>query len=250
MLPPVVKDLIHRQRNELREARKAHRDLLKDADQLASALRRVSDLIVRGYQLVHDTQPRARRRMVLKEANAETDNPYTIALSDLVDRAGCGDESALPELRPLLDKTPELWMRVGDLAKHTETAWIRLLAGNDRFTQECLHREAERRRVELLGDDPTPIERHLIETIVASWLQLKHAEIQMGRNSQQVTDKQLIYFHRRLEGAQKQHRATINQLVKVREVTAANKQKPGGSTHKSGEIDRPRKRTRHRVVAA
>ena len=45
MLPPAVKELIQRQRNELREARKAHRDRLRAADELARALRRVSDLI-------------------------------------------------------------------------------------------------------------------------------------------------------------------------------------------------------------
>jgi len=171
-------------------------------------------------------------------------------LRELISQAQNGDETALPELRELLDETPELWEQIGDLAKHVETAWIKLLAGGDLLTQECLQREAERRRTELLGDDPTQIERHLIETIVASWLQLKHAELQMGRNSQQATDKQLIYFHRRLESAQKQHRAAINQLVKVREVTVTKKQKPSGSTRKYGGGDQLRKRRRRRIVAA
>ena len=177
----------------------------------------------------------------------DMDSPYTPQVRDLIGRAQHGDETALPELRELLDRTPGLWQQVGDIAKHVETAWVKLLAGNDLLTQECLHREAERRRTELLGDDPTPIERHLVETIVASWLQVKHAEMQMG-NSRNATDKQLTFRHRRLDSAQKQHRAAINQLVKIREVT--KKQKPIRSTHKSGRNDQPRKRTRHRVVAA
>ena len=185
-----------------------------------------------------------------KQPTHDMDSPYTPELSDLIDRAQRGDQTAMPELRQLVDKSPELWKQVGDLAKHVETAWIKVLAANDLLTQECLQREAERRRVELLGDDPTAIERHLIETIVASWLQLEHAELQMGRNSQQATDKQLTFRHRRLESAQKQHRAAINQLVKVREVTATKKQKPNDSTRKSGLNDQPRKRSRHRVVAA
>jgi len=77
MLPPAVKDLIQRQRKELREARKAHRDLLKDADQLSNSLRRVSDLIVRAYRLVHGTQPRARRRTLAKQPSHDNDSPYT-----------------------------------------------------------------------------------------------------------------------------------------------------------------------------
>ena len=133
--------------------------------------------------------------------------------------------------------------------KHVETVWIKLLASNDLLTQECLHREAERRRTELLGNDPSAIERHLIETIVANWLQLKHAEMQMG-NSRDATDKQLTFRHRRLESAQKQHRAAINQLVKVREVPATKKQKPSGRARKSGEINRPGERARRRIIAA
>ena len=188
--------------------------------------------------------------MVAKQPTHDMDSPYTPELRDLIERAQRGDQTAMPELRQLLDKSPQLWEQIGDLAKHVETAWIKLLAANDLLTQECLHREAERRRTELLGDEPTPIERHLIETIVASWLQLKHAEIQMGRNSQQATDKQLIYFHRRLDSAQKQHRAAINQLVKVREVTVTRKQTPSGSARKSGGSDLAQQRVRRRVVAA
>jgi hypothetical protein len=184
-----------------------------------------------------------------KQRSHDIESPYTPELRDLVERAQHGDETAMPELRQLLDKSPQLWEQIGDLAKHVETAWIKLLAANDLLTQECLHREAERRRVELLGEDPTAIERHLIETIVANWLQLKHAEMQMG-NSRDATDKQLTFRHRRLESAQKHHRAAINQLVKVREVTATKKQKPSGSKRKSAGSDHVRKRSRHRVVAA
>jgi len=108
---------------------------------------------------------------------------------------------------------------------------------------------SERRRVELLGDDPTALERHLIETVVASWLQLKHAEMQMA-NSRDATDKQLTFRHRRLESAQKQHRAAINQLVKVREVPATKKQKTSDITGKPGSNDQLRKRVQRRVVAA
>ena len=248
MLPPAVKDLIQRQQKQLREAKKAHRGHLKDADQLASALLRVSDLIVQGHCLIHGTEPRARRRTLAKQSKHDMDSPYTPELCDPIERAQRGDQTAVPELRQLLDKTPELWQQIGDLAKHVETAWIKVLAANDLLTQECLQREAERRRVELLGDDPTAIERHLIESIVANWLQLKHAEMQMA--SRDATDKQLTFRHRRLESAQKQHRAAINQLVKVREVTATKKQKPNDSTRKSGLNDQPRKRSRHRVVAA
>lgn len=226
------KSLIKCQRERRKEARKAHRDRLKAADQLASELLIQSEVIVYAYQLINGSQPSARRRNVFKDT--ETDNPCTTELRDLVERAGYGDESAIIDLRALLNAIPDLWKQVGDLAKHVETVWIKLLSGNDLLTQQCLHREAERRRAELLGDNATPIERHLIETIIASWLQLQHAEILMA-NSMGVTDSQLNFFHRRLESAQKQHRAAIDQLVKIRKLErATKKRKPTVSTHKSG----------------
>jgi hypothetical protein len=245
----MFKGLINYQRERLKEARKSHRDRLKAADQLASELCRESDLIVRAYCFAYGQQQPARRRTVLKEANTEMDNPYTNELRELVERAGYGDETALPELRKLLDQTPELWKQVGDVAKHVETAWVKLLAGGNLLTQECLHREAERRRTALLGDNPTAIERHLIEAIIASWLQLQHAEIQMS-NSMGVTDSQLNFFHRRLESAQKQHRTAIDQLVKIRKVERATKRKRKSTvnTHEPDRIAQSRKRVGRRIV--
>ena len=185
---------------------------------------------------------------MLKEDHTEKDNPYTDELRELAERAGYGDETALPELRQLLDNTPDLWQQVGDVAQHVETAWVKLLSGNNLLTRECLHREAERRRIELLGDNPTPIERHIIETIIASWLQLQHAEVQMA-NPREANEQRLNYFHRRLESAQKQHRTAIDQLMKIRKMeVAAKKRKSTFATARSGQT-RLLKGGRRRIVA-
>ena len=248
MMPPAAKNLIDYQRQQLKEARKAHRDRLKSADQLAAGLLQQSEVIVDAYQLAYGSKPSARRRMMFKEDTIDTDNPYTPELRELVERAGYGDETALPELRQLLDNTPDLWQQLGDAGKHVETAWVKLLSGGNLLTQECLHREAERRRIELLGDDPTPIERHLIETIVASWLQLRHAEILMA-NSMGATDNQMTFFHRRLESAQKQQRAAIDQLMKIRKMERTTKRKAGNSRNQLGSKQPSRKRVRRRIVA-
>ena len=107
MLPPAVKDLIQCQRKELTEARKAHRDRLKAADQRAGALRRVSGLIVRAYCLLNGTPPRTRSRAVAKQPSRAMDGPYTPQLRELIDRAQNGDQSVMPELRKLLDQTTD-----------------------------------------------------------------------------------------------------------------------------------------------
>jgi hypothetical protein len=249
MLMPrgMFKGLIKFQQQRINEARKAHRDRLKAADQLAAELLIQSEVIMHAYQLINGSQPSARRRNVFKDT--ETDNPNMTELRDLVERAGYGNESAIIDLRALLNAMPELWKQVGDLAKHVETVWIKLLSGNNPLTRECLHREAERRRIELLGDNATPIERHLIETIVASWLQLRHAEMQMA-NSMRVTDSQLNFFHRRLESAQKQHRTAIDQLVKIRKMVRTTKRKARTSRSQLDCNQPSRKSVGRRVVDA
>jgi hypothetical protein len=246
----IGKDLIDRQRSHLKEVREAASERLKKADLLADAMRQQAGLIVRAYCLATVSQSRTRNLKMLKEADMHTESPYMGPLRELIERAQSGDQSAMPELRELLDDTPELWQQVGDAAKHVEVAWVKLLSGNDLLTQECLYREAERRRTELLGDNSTPIERHLVETIVASWLQLQHAEIQMA-DSREAPERRLNFLHRRLESAQKHHRAAINQLVKIREaVIATTKQKASDNTDRSRRNSQPSKRPRRRVVAA
>src|SRR5262245_44668857 len=53
------------------------------------------------------------------------------AIRELADRANSGSEQALAHLRRLLDTCPEIWEHAGDLARHTESAWLDLIAGTD-----------------------------------------------------------------------------------------------------------------------
>ena len=59
-------------------------------------------------------------------------------LRQLVQRAERGDESALPELRRLLDREPGLWHFAGDLSRIAEAAMISVAAGNNLLLKESL----------------------------------------------------------------------------------------------------------------
>jgi hypothetical protein len=48
----------------------------------------------------------------------------TTDAATLLKRAQAGDQSAISELRRVLNDTPELWIQVGDLAKQAELSWI------------------------------------------------------------------------------------------------------------------------------
>ncbi len=54
--------------------------------------------------------------------------PKSITLQQLVEAANRGDKAALQQLRQALNKHPEVWQKVGDLAAHAEQTWTRLVA--------------------------------------------------------------------------------------------------------------------------
>ena len=97
-------------------------------------------------------------------------------LQQLVRRAEGGDETALPELRVALDANPWCWQRYGDLAQQSMAAWLQLIAGSNLLLLESARRKAEQLRAELAGPAPSPLERLLIERIVATWLQVHYSD--------------------------------------------------------------------------
>jgi hypothetical protein len=95
----------------------------------------------------------------------------------VVVRAKKGDVSVLPHLRELLAEHPALWQRYGDLAAKAESAWADLAAGPDLHLRESLVRRAEALREELAGPAPSPVERLLVERVVATWVQLHYFDV-------------------------------------------------------------------------
>ena len=97
-------------------------------------------------------------------------------LQRLVERAEGGDESVMPELRAALNANPWVWERYGDLAQQSMAAWLQLIAGSNLLLQESTRRKAEQLRAELAGPAPSPLERLLVERVVACWLQTNYAD--------------------------------------------------------------------------
>src|SRR3954447_26716302 len=93
-------------------------------------------------------------------------------IRDVLVRAARGDGEALPELRAVLDRRPELWRGLGDLAAHVERAWVGEVAGANPALAEVLTRKVAALKRELGGPAPSPLERLLVDRIAACWLQL------------------------------------------------------------------------------
>ena len=91
------------------------------------------------------------------------------SLKSLVEQAQAGDTSILPVIRHWLDQIPELWEHSHVLAHQVEKAWTNALSGSD-LLKEIVAREVEGLRSQLLGPQPTPLEKLLADHIAMCWL--------------------------------------------------------------------------------
>lgn len=140
----------------------------------------------------------------------------TKKLRELSDRVNSGDRPALQELRTALDKHP--WMSSvmgGNLAYQAETSLIKAMFGDQTAAKEALQRELEKKRAELSGENPTPLERLLIERVVSCWLQVQHADLVVAqlKNASHATGD---YHQRRQDRANRRFLAAVKSLATVR----------------------------------
>jgi hypothetical protein len=84
----------------------------------------------------------------------------------------------------------------------------------------------------LPGKNPTPLEKQLVDRIVACWLALQHAEMMAASTAEGDLNHQESY-QKRLDAAERRYQAGINQLNKVRELLPKKETRPvkvvGGS---------------------
>jgi len=136
-------------------------------------------------------------------------------LQELVRRAERGDRAALAELRDWLDRNPDVWRQVGDLARHAEMALVRLVAGGDSLVGEALQRRMDELRGELLGPAGTVVERLLVDRVVLGWAQCHAADLDAAAKGTGCGPA-ATFALRRQDAAHKRYLAALRELVKVR----------------------------------
>jgi hypothetical protein len=150
----------------------------------------------------------------VEKPNTDDDRAW---LAGVVARANGGDREAAAELRRFLNSNPELARRLGDLAWHTEACLTELIAGGDALASEAIRRESDRLRAELRADGASPLEKLLVDQVVASHLNVRHLQLLSTRSPGQ-TRGQTTLLARRLESAQRLHASSIKSLVTVRKL--------------------------------
>ncbi len=97
-------------------------------------------------------------------------------LKKLLGPAQAGDEKALAEVRPIVEKAG-LWPYIGDLARKVEESWLEEMTGRNKLAREGFGRRADELRRELLASGDSPLERLLVDRVVACWLQVAQADM-------------------------------------------------------------------------
>ncbi len=131
-------------------------------------------------------------------------------------RAENGDESTLPVLWKML-KDPETVNRFGNLAFQAEHSFIRAAAGKNLPFREGLTCKLELLRAELGGKNPTPIERLLVERVVACWLQVQDADVRTAQGND-LSLPWAEYYQRRMNHAHRRYLSALKALALVRKL--------------------------------
>ncbi len=149
------------------------------------------------------------------DGNGEQTPSKTLAeIRSVIARAKTGDATAVPELRAILDRNPSLVRHFGDLSRQAEGAWIALASGSNLYLKETAVRAAEVQRAELTRPGAQPVEKLLVERVVACGIQLNYfSATEANALDAGDTPKQLQFHAKRLAQAQRMHLAALSALV-------------------------------------
>lgn len=140
-------------------------------------------------------------------------------LATAIHRANQGDKSGLAIVRQLLKDCPPGWIDFleGDLVRHAEMKLIDRIAGNQLAFREALIAKQKALRTELAGKNPSPIERLMVERVVACWLQLASADV-ADIQAEKMSISQNEHLQRRQERAHRRYLSAIKMLAMVRKL--------------------------------
>jgi hypothetical protein len=120
----------------------------------------------------------------------------------------------------VLDKAPRI-ARFVDLARNVERSIVEKMSGDDVFTQEAIPRNLKAMRVEIAGENPSPLERLLAERITVCWLELQYFQGIYTQNLGNFSITQGDYHQRRIDKAHRRYLSSIKTLAQIRKMGPA-----------------------------
>jgi hypothetical protein len=144
-------------------------------------------------------------------------------LGDLTEKARNGDEEAALEIRKVLDSSPDLaWRFIKGPGKMAESAMIdEITRDEDLASKALLKHQLESMRIEVAGENPTPLERLLAERVVTTWLevQLFSGFYAFGLKSGTITQDE--HRQKRVDRAHRRHLSAVRALAQIRKMGPA-----------------------------
>jgi hypothetical protein len=144
-------------------------------------------------------------------------------LNELVKKAEKGNKKVMPEIRKILEETPELIWQFVNLARLAEGLFIdRMSRDKDLAAKEVMERQLAAMREEIAGENPSPLERLLAERVVATWLQIQLFEsLYASSLFKNMTLAQGNYYQKRLDLTYRRHLSAIRTLAQIRKLGPA-----------------------------
>jgi hypothetical protein len=147
-------------------------------------------------------------------------------LEKLSEKAESGDKEVRRELRRAVNSSaPEVIARASDIARTGQRVLARTAAANDPLVEEALYAKLDVMKMEIAGEDPTPLEVLLSERIVSCWMLTTLFEVLMAGQfirgqTHHVTPVYLLQMARLHESASRLYLAAIEKLARVRKLQA------------------------------
>ena len=143
-------------------------------------------------------------------------------LKELVNKAQKGDKKAVPEIRQILQQSPDLAWCFTNVGMVAEWALIeRITKEKDLASKEMMSFQLESMRGEIAQSSSSPLERLLAQRVVASWLQVQLFEGLYVQNMGNLSIRQADYYQKRLDRAHKRHLSAVKTLAQIRKLGPA-----------------------------
>ena len=168
-------------------------------------------------------RPAASDLASMSQEERETYRDAVGRLSDLVEEAEKGTKEAVPKIQRILDEHPYLSWKLMDLSRLAEGLFVQKMSRDeDLASKEAMRRQLARMREEVAGENPSPLERLLVERVVATWLQVQLFEgIYASSMFKGMILAQADYHQRRIDKAHRRHLSAIKSLAQIRKMGPA-----------------------------
>ena len=171
------------------------------------------DLTLGNPGTQEETAPQATK------AKAEPRTPLTPLEANII-LARRGNKKVLPMLRRALNEHPELVTHYGSLTLQVQENWLQLVAGKDLLLSETMRRHLDAMRNELVGANPNPLDKLLVDRILATHVQVLYFEAVETTDPTAENMRVARYRMDRRNQAHRQFLSAVKMLATVRNLVA------------------------------